>query len=335
MRNSFFISNIPTLTDAASDAEKELESVQLPENDNDLFFLSRHYVPKNIKMSLAYLNLADAYLDEQIPDTLDDIDPDQLYGVIDTITTTILNAFGQLVNAFSAATYQKFRAFKRSELMVFSGKIGTMNRLSRFDMTRIIDDSVEIPKGMISSYPKSVNQLSLFLNTLKMYDRSKSIMETLKYIDTNISKGITGSQFSSFIRDKQHEITPQIIFTEFSKHLQNYTQTNKDKEQFGKLFHDPDELASTVKKILDMESYLIQVDAVHQNLVESDKYLKSIIDSAKKKSVVDKKTLTDMSGMVRSFAEAFNMYAIAINDLDRTNHNITFLLDNMRKRDII
>ena len=242
--------------------------------------------------------------------------------------TGLANIMGHILNLFKTSLFDGWRDFKRSELAEYSDSNRfTMGRLySSENFQKVAFLQVDTPKGMIGSYIDAIASLQKFLDMLNMLDRSTKMLRMTETIYTDIVK--VNPSFSSHVNDVYREMTPPLVAKYFDETSKIFTARKDDKQQFRTLFKDMREYETCVKQCIHMDSHLRAVASVHSRMEDISQLVDKIIENADK---MTRPQVDDLVKMVRMYAETFDRYAVVINDLNRVNHNLTFVTMSIRQ----
>lgn len=251
------------------------------------------------------------------------------YAALENIIVNALagigNTFGHILALLKTKILRGFSSFQRSELTAYvqSNKI-TIMRLYGVSHWELKDTFiVEIPKGMKGTYLNAINALSDYLNTLNMERLSKGMVDTLQSITYDMKK--QNPEFSQHVTIANNLIDKSCN-DKFQKLSTIFTEDNNSSCKFGQVF-ETDELKPVVEKCIDMDIHFRCAAAVNGRIGTIEKEVNSIIAEGSK---INPDQADSLSKIIRVFAETFDTYGITLTDLSRVNHNLYFMLTQMR-----
>lgn len=241
--------------------------------------------------------------------------------------TGIVNILGHITNLFSTALFHGWRDFKRSELTAYSDSNRlTMTRLYGLSYFEIQNVKVPTPQGMEGKYVDALNSLNEYLTTLNMLKRSTKMLKMVEAIYADMRK--TNTKFASHIQDVNRNIQDKYVEQLFEKTGKFFTsKKHTDKVAFSSVFGSTKDFEYCVKTCMDMDTHLRSVASVHSRLMDINDVVSNIIDHA---SVLNTRQIDDLVKMTRMFAEYFDQFATVINDVNRVNHNLVFVIKALR-----
>lgn len=242
----------------------------------------------------------------------------------------VFNIIGHVTNLFTTTLFHGWRDFKRSELTEYSDSNRlTMTRIYTMKYQEATYLKIPTPQGMKGTYPAALKALDTYLVELDMLKRCKRMLATIENIEKDLIKG--NPNFLSQVRDAQKQFTDKRLQDLFKNTGKFFTGSRDEGGQFEKHFNSIAEFEETVKRCMDMDSHLRGVASVFDYLKDIEKVVGRIADSQKAREL-NRQQSEDISKVVRTLAETFESYATVINDLSRMNHNLTYVVMELRKR---
>ena len=253
-------------------------------------------------------------------------------GFTDTVKyalTGIVNVFGHIGNLFATGILHGWRDFKRGELTDYSDS----NRLT---MTRLYDISnyervrlmrVEHPKGMHGTYKDALKIITDCLTELDMSKKSSMMVSKLDAIRADVKKKNTN--FSSYVQSMNQSFKPKYINDLFAKECKVFTTDRKDSDTFNKLFSSMKDFEEICKGTMDLDSELRAVAGVHSRLQDMENIALKIVPMSEYLTAAQAE---DIYKVVRTCAEIFDIYGTVVNDLQRVNHNLRILVEDLRDK---
>lgn len=239
------------------------------------------------------------------------------------------NVVGHVANLFKTYILFGWKDFKRSELTAYlDSNAVTWRRIASMDWNAIRLVEVDLPVGMKTTYMEAQDALFAYLDCLQMGTRAKN-METM--VDDIFKDAVSGntafvSRVSSFNRSFLPSNHKQML-DKYMKHFDNNLKNTQ--KPMEKLFSSTEEFKNVVDKAIDIgDGACREVAGVKDRL----DYIALKLDTMSSASIELSPAQTkDVVAMVRMFAESFTNYATAINDVNRINHNLVYVVTALRK----
>ena len=253
-------------------------------------------------------------------------------GFTDTVKyalTGVVNIFGHIGNLFATGILYGWRDFKRGELTDYSDSNRlTMTRLYAIDnYERVRLMRVEHPKGMHGTYKDALKVITDCINELDMSKKSSMMVSKLDAIRADVKKKNTN--FSSYVQALNQSFKPKYINDLFAKECKVFTTDRKDSDTFSKLFSSMKDFEDVCKGTMDLDSELRSVAGVHSRLQDMENIALKIVPMSEYLTAAQAE---DIYKVVRTCAEIFDIYGTVINDLQRVNHNLRILVEDLRNK---
>ena len=253
-------------------------------------------------------------------------------GFTDTVKyalTGVVNIFGHIGNLFTTGILYGWRDFKRGELTDYSDSNRlTMTRLyatDNYERVRLM--RVEHPKGMHGTYKDALKVITDCINELDMSKKSSMMVSKLDAIRADVKKKNTN--FSSYVQALNQSFKPKYINDLFAKECKVFTTDRKDSDTFSKLFSSMTDFEDVCKGTMDLDSELRSVAGVHSRLQDMENIALKIVPMSEYLTAAQAE---DIYKVVRTCAEIFDIYGTVINDLQRVNHNLRILVEDLRDK---
>lgn len=243
--------------------------------------------------------------------------------------TGIANIFGHLVELFASRVLYAFRDFKRSELMAYidSNKF-TWLRLKSCEFSEYSEVSVPVPTGMEGTYNQALTLLEEFLNFLDF----RTVTKQMRTASERLLKDMRRSPdtLAASITTLEKTYLPQNIKSKFDAMGKVFTNVKKfDEKLMREVFADSAEFIDVVNRCQDDSVFFREVAGIHSNLTDISKNIE--VFNSMVNDNVDPKMIDQLVVIIRTWAEAFDMYATTINDLQRVDHNLMWVVKGVRK----
>lgn len=251
-------------------------------------------------------------------------------GFLDGIKNAVAgigNIFGHFLNLFYTQVVYGLRDFKRSELTAYidSNKI-TWQRIKATDYYAYFKVTVPAPKGMVGKYRPALTALEDFLNKLQMRKATKQMVTSAGRITKEIQRG---SGMSAMVAPLMQDFFPKDLRKNFDAMDRIFTDGGpREDDKVEDLFDNAEDFKYVINKCQDDDSFFREVAGVHMDLQNVHYWIKKIAEMEVK---IDPTVMDRLISIVRSWAEVFDMYAITIDDLQRVNHNLMWVVKEVRQ----
>lgn len=241
------------------------------------------------------------------------------------------NVMGHVVTLFATTLVNAFQDFKRSELSeYYDSNMVTFKRIQSTDFTEYRNLVVPTPKGMVGTYPAALDCLTQLLNELNLLDLSKRMIELTNNIHRDLVK--QNPDFSSVSSIGKTSLIPKNVDRLFANTSKIFTNSSKDSDSVYRLFGTDRALFKTIEACIDADVHFRSVSPIHSNLQVISTNINRIIALKEDKKIeLDPKLATELSNVVRTWAEAFDIFATCVNDLQRVNHNLMWVCKEIRE----
>lgn len=238
------------------------------------------------------------------------------------------NVTMHLLNLFTTQLHYGFRDFKRSELTEYldSNTVSWMSLKSR-DFATYAFFKVPAPKGMKGTYAAALDCVENFLNHLDMLSVSKQMLVTIENIRKDLVK--QNPTFSASFSTMTNHLLPRDLHRQFDASGRIFTDGAPREDQVNKLFSNSEDLIQCVERCIDDDTHFRSVATVYERLNDIHHVVDAITEL---KGQLTPKQINELVNVIRTWAETFEMYATMINDLQRLNHNLMWVVKTIRER---
>jgi hypothetical protein len=237
------------------------------------------------------------------------------------IVRSVADTFINLLNTFKTVSLKFYKDVKRGELKRYKESHNfTVNKALNLPYTKVVNLSMPIPRGMISSYIDYTNVLDTGITKMKMMETSSSYVSNIKLIhdeclveEPNLSKQIQNA-FNSY--DKR-------LISSIERDMKKIDNPNNRtlEKPFGDLFKSMYEFSTLYNKLLQMESKYDEIPKVTKELDSIEQYLKNLTTNEDVLNNVTKKDIRGISDITYNYAKTFDMYGMLVYNLQRIEHN--------------
>lgn len=309
--------------DQDNDGDNEIADNSLVYNTTRYDTL-RYYRSQKIEL-LGHLDTIDRIIKLHSKGTLGE---EGFFDIVKKALTGIVNIFGHIIHLMGTTVFRGWRDFKRGEMMAYSDSNRlTMTRLYQTDIyPSIANTMVEHPKGLQGNFSKALGTLDMFLQVANMSERASVIEDFSKALLKDSRK--MNTTFASTIKNASLALNNRDMTEMFHKTEDFFTDKSNSRCQFGKLFENQSEYEYTVKLCMQNDVYLRTFASVHSKLQNTEENFTELLDTNYR---FDNNELTELSKLVRTFAESFDMYGVAIQDHMRCDHNLVIITQTIRR----
>lgn len=247
--------------------------------------------------------------------------------ILKNVLSGLVNIFVHLLNLFKTTLVFGWRDFKNGELTDYNNSNRlTMTRLYQSDVYFALTEvEVDTPQGMEGTYLAALSSLQTFLTKVNMTERSAQMKALSSALLEDARK--QNPLFMTRLHNTAPLLNTRDVVVAFDNTAKIFTSKKTARQTFGKLFSSQKEFETVCKMCMDGDTYLRAVASVHDNLTATEQNFTNLLQT---NYSFEKRDLENLSKIVRSFAECFDMYGVVIQDWIRVDHNLTLVTRTIR-----
>ena len=241
--------------------------------------------------------------------------------------------FLKVGNTFKTNIFKFYKSLKRSELRFYwESHMLLCKTVEGRPFTDFMNMNVPIPSGMVSGYKDAIDYVDGVYQTVDLKNYGEAIYKELMDIRRQLTRGqeiykqgFKGTAQSAKLKEDQ-----------VRKCIANQSKFFSDKQTsemaFGKAFKSMQDLNSCRGKLLDMEKYLGETDAMVKLVDNIDMVIGDITNYLTEDSEVDKGFIEQLAQTIRFLATAFDIYGTHALRQMALEHNLILTYENLYKK---
>lgn len=241
--------------------------------------------------------------------------------------------FLKVGNTFKTNIFKFYKSLKRSEIRFFwESHMLLCKAVEDQAITKFMNTSVYIPTGMVSGYSDAINYVDNVFTTLDLKNYGEAIYKELLDIRRQMTRnqvaykqGFRGTASSAALREQ----TIRKLIAEQSKY---FADKQVETMVFSKAFKSMQDLNACRGKLLDMEKYLGQTDAMIKLVDNIDVLISDITGYLSEDSEVDKVFISQLAATIRFLATAFDIYGTYALRQMALEHNLILTYETLYKK---
>lgn len=241
--------------------------------------------------------------------------------------------FLKVGNTFKTNILKFYKSLKRSEMRFYwESHMLLCKTVEGQPITKYMNMSVPIPSGMVSGYADAIEYVDQVFLTIDLKNYGEAIYKELLDIRRQLTRsqeaykqGFKGTATSAALREK----TVRNLIAEQAKY---FADRQTGTMPFNKAFKSMQDLTSCRSKLLDMEKYLGQTDAMIKLVDDIDVIIGDITGYLSEDSEVDKTFIEQLAHTIRFLATAFDIYGTYAMRQMALEHNLILTYETLYKK---
>lgn len=245
----------------------------------------------------------------------------------------VTDMFIKVGNTFKTNIFKFYKSLKRSELRFYwESHMLLCKTVEDQPITKFMNIQVPIPTGMVAGYSDTIDYIDRVFTTVDLKNYGEAIYKELLDIRRQMTRGqmvykqgFRGTATGASLREQ----TVRKLIAEQSKY---FADKQVNTMVFSKAFKSMQDLNSCRGKLLDMEKYLGQTDAMVKLVDDIDVLVGDITGYLTEDSEVDKVFIEQLASTIRFLATAFDIYGTYAMRQMATEHNIILTYETLYKK---
>ncbi len=245
----------------------------------------------------------------------------------------VADMFLKVGNTFKTNIFKFYKSLKRSELRFYwESHMLLCKTVEEQPITKFMNLQVPIPTGMVAGYADTIDYIDRVFTTVDLRNYGEAIYKELQDIrrqmtrsQTVYKQGFKGTANSAALREQ----TVRKLIAEQTKY---FADKQIGTMAFSKAFKSMKDLNTCRGKLLDMEKYLGQTDAMVKLVDDIDVIVSDITGYLTEDSEVDKVFIEQLASTIRFLATAFDIYGTYAMRQMATEHNLILTYETLYKK---
>lgn len=241
--------------------------------------------------------------------------------------------FLKVGNTFKTNIMKFYKSMKRSEMRFYwESHMLLCKTVEGQPITKFMNVAVPIPTGMVAGYNSTIDYVDNVFKCVDLKNYAEAIYKELQDIrrqmtrsQQNYKQGFRGTASSAKLREE----TVRKFIAEQSKY---FSDKQIGTMPFSKAFTSMKDLNTCRGKLLDMEKYLGETDAMVKLVDNIDVIIGDITGYLSEDSEVDKAFIEQLAHTIRFLATAFDIYGTYAMRQMALEHNLVLTYETLYKK---
>lgn len=241
--------------------------------------------------------------------------------------------FLKVGNTFKTNIFKFYKSLKRSELRFYWESHMLLCKTVEGQLfTKYMNLQIPIPSGMTSGYKEAIDYVDNVYQTVDLRNYGESIHKELLDIRRQMTRGqevykqgFKGTAQAASLKEQQ-------VRKAIAEQTKYFSDKQTSSMPFNRAFKSMQDLNGCRGKLLDMEKYLGETDAMVKLVDNIDVLIGDITNYLSEDSEVDKIFIGQLAQTIRFLATAFDIYGTYALRQMALEHNLILTYENLYKK---
>ena len=245
----------------------------------------------------------------------------------------VTDLFLKVGNTFKTNIFKFYKSLKRSELRFYwESHMLLCKTVEGQPVTKFMNLQVPVPTGMVAGYSDTIDYIDRVFTVVDLKNYGDAIYKELLDIRRQMTRsqqtykqGFKGTAASASLRE-------QNVRKLIAEQVKYFSDKQVDTMAFNTAFKSMQDINSCRGKLLEMEKYLGQTDAMVKLVDNIDVLVSDITGYLTEDSEVDKVFIEQLASTIRFLATAFDIYGTYAMRQMATEHNLILTYEMLYKK---